>query len=375
MPYSGKGRRKVLLLGESPGLNEDKEGKQFVGMTGQLLQRVLAKIGVDMRKDCWLTNSCICHPPKNELPESAIDHCRPNLIKTIQELKPEVIIPLGATAVKSLVGWLWKEDVGSVNRWVGWQIPCQRDGSGKELNSWICPTWHPSHLSRQQKEKNYPILEMFFEEHLRKAFAKGGRPWEIVPDYKKEVKVVISADEAAMLVDRVRERGKPIAFDYEINTLKPDSRIAQIVCCSVSDGQETFAFPWHGRVRDAMGELLRSKVPKWGWNVKFEDRWTRKEFGYGVRNWQWDGMLATHVLDNRAGICSLKFQSFVLLGQESYDDHVKPFLRSKDSNSLNKIKQLDLKQLLVYNSLDSLLEYKIAKIQMRSMENEGDSQN
>lgn len=370
MPYSGKGKRKILLLGEAPGKNEDDKNRQFVGESGSYLQSILTKVGIDMREDCWLHNAVICRPPKNELPEGAVDHCRPNLVKTLQELKPEIIIPLGATAVKSLIGWLWKEDVDSINRWVGWRIPCQRDGYNKEFNCWICPTWHPSYLQRSRKDpsiKNSGVMEKFFEEHLRAAAKLQGRPWKEVPDYKSKVRILYTADEAIPLIREFAKGNKPIAFDYETTMLKPDSTRAQIYSCSISDGKTTIAFPWLERIAPVVGELLKSNLPKIGFNAKFEDRWTRKEFGHGVNNWLWCGMLAAHTLDNRKLICSLKFQSFILLGQQSYDDHIKPYLQGKDSNSPNKIKELDLKQLLLYNGLDSLLEWKVAKIQMRSM--------
>jgi uracil-DNA glycosylase family 4 len=139
MPVSGKGRKQILLVGEAPGKNEDLEGKQFVGKTGQLLERSLRSVGIDMRRDCWLTNALICRPPNNAKPShKEIGYCRANLINTIEKLKPEIIIPIGDAAVESLMTWLWKDKIGSIGRWVGWNIPHQK------LNAWICHIWHPS---------------------------------------------------------------------------------------------------------------------------------------------------------------------------------------------------------------------------------------
>jgi hypothetical protein len=75
-------------------------------------------------------------------------------------------------------------------------------------------------------------------------------------------------------------------------------------------------------------------------------------------------MIAAHLLDNTPGITGLKFQSFILLGQESYDDHIKPFFKSKGKSRFNRIKELDLNELLLYGGLDSLLTYKIAMKQI-----------
>lgn len=361
MPPSGKGRKKILILGEAPGATEDQQGIQFVGDSGQLLERTLRKVGIDMRRDCYITNIAICRPPNNKLDERVINYCRPNLIQTIKELQPEIIIPLGASAVKSLIGWLWKEDVKGIGRWVGWQIPSQ------QLNAWITPTWHPSFLLRSEETKGgTEVLELLFERHLQAAVALEGRPWKVVPDYASKVKILMDVDEAAV---KIREflKAKVIAFDYETTSLKPDGSHAEIVCCSISDGKTTIAYPWHGKTERATKELLLSDVGKVASNMKFEHRFSLAKLGVEVRNWKWDTMIAAHVIDNRKAITSIKFQSFVLLGMPSYDNDVKPYLKSKGSNLPNKVRQASLPKLLLYCGLDSLLEIKVAKIQAKLM--------
>lgn len=368
MPVDGEGRRKILVVGEAPGAEEDSQGKPFVGPTGRLLRDTLAKFGVDLRRDCWLTNAARCRPPKNELPEKTIEYCRPLLIQAINELKPEIIIPIGTVAIKSLIGWLWKEDPGGIGRWVGWRIPCQK------INAWICPTWHPAALlhgdNKREGEKKEPenaVRKLLFAEHLKAALKLKGRPWKRVPEFKREVRPLFNPEQAGEYTYNMMMRGNPVAFDFETDRLKPDRKESRIVCCSITDGDCTYAFPWHGEAIIAMRELLRSPVPKIGFNAKFEDRWARKHFGHGVRNWVWDGMLAAHVLDNRIGVKSLKFQAFVLLGQEKYNDHIEPFLQGKGSNEPNRIKEIGLEQLLTYCALDSLLEYKVVKKQAKQL--------
>jgi hypothetical protein len=161
------------------------------------------------------------------------------------------------------------------------------------------------------------------------------------------------------------EQGGAVAFDYETNMLKPDSKDAEIVCCSVCwEGKKTIAFPWHGEAVTAMSELLLSpKIKKVGANNKFEERWTRRILGHGVRGWVWDCMVSAHVLDNRPLITSVKFQSFVRLGQPSYDTAVGPYLKASDGNKKNRIKEVDLGSLLQYCGMDSLLEWLIAESQ------------
>src|SRR5688572_19001707 len=62
---AGEGRRKILVIGESPGNEEDDRGEPFVGKSGRHLRDVLEQVGIDLRKDCLLTNSLICHPEGN----------------------------------------------------------------------------------------------------------------------------------------------------------------------------------------------------------------------------------------------------------------------------------------------------------------------
>lgn len=360
MPPSGRGKRRILVVGEAPGADEDEQGVQFVGRTGQHLRRVMSKVGIDSKRDVWFTNSLICRPPNNETPDDKkIDYCRPNLLRTIDELKPDVIILLGSVAVKSLLGSIWREDVGSISRWVGWKIPCQK------INAWICPTWHPSYLLRMKE----PILDRSFEKHLEAAGELEGKPFDVVPDYRKRVTNLYNPEEAASFIRDMIRRGGPIAFDYEGNMLKPDWSDWKIVSCSVCwKGKQTIAYPWVGEAIKATGELLDSELPKVASNMKLEDRWTRRYFGYPVRNWKWDTMLAAHILDVRRDITSIKFQSFVQLGQESYDDHIKPLLRTKGDNRVNQIlKEVNMDELLLYNGLDSLLEYLVAKKQMKQL--------
>lgn len=362
MPVTGQGQRRILLLGEAPGRHEDERNKQFVGETGQLLQRTIAKFGVDMRKDCWLTNSLICRPPGNDIPKNEmIAWCRPNLLTTLRKLQPDLIIPLGGVAVESLIGHFWKEDVGGIMRWAGFHIPCQK------INAWICPTYHPSYVAREKKN---PVVELIWRRHLKAALKHSGKPWGVVPDYKSRVKLILDPTDAAYLINKIIKLGGPIAFDYESTSLKPDGE-GEIVSCAVAyreTGSRAIAFPWYGDVIPAVRRLLSSNLPKYGHNIKHEERWTIKIFGVPVRNWKFCSMVGAHTIDTRPGITSLKFQAFALLGEESYDDHIKPHLKAKKGSKINRIlEEVELKKLLLYNGLDALHTFDVAEKQMEHL--------
>ncbi len=365
MPYRGKGGRKILIVGEAPGEEEDNRGIQFIGKTGKLLEETLRKFGIDMRRDCWLTNSLICRPPGNATPTDAqIGYCRPNLIKTIEELQPDIIIPLGGAAVSSLIGWVWKEDVGPVGRWVGWKIPLQK------LNSWVCPAWHPSYIARSDhKGRANPVAKVIWEHHLSEIAKLEGKPWKTVPQYKKMVEVIYKPKIAAQTIRAFIEYGGFAAFDFETNMIKPDWSDAEIVTASICwNGERTIAFPWVGEAIDAFKEFLSSKLRKIASNKKFEDRWARRVIGVPVKNWFWDTMNNGHIQDNRRDITSIKFQGFVCIGAESHNDHIKDHLRAEKGHRSNYLlRKIDLEHLLVYNGLDSLYEYDTCVVQRKKL--------
>lgn len=365
MPVSGGGKRKILFVAEAPGKDEDEQGTQLVGQSGKFLRRVLRGFDFDLDRDGWKTNALICRPPKNRKPRpQEIGFCRPNVMRTIRELKPNVIVLLGGSAVDSVLGTIWGEDTGGINRWVGWDIPCHA------LNAWVCPTWHPAYLLREED----PVLENQFKAHLSWAVAHTRRPWlNKPPNLAADVRKVFDPDEAARWLRKcaTQQRGA-IAWDYETDRLKPDGDDARIVSCAVAWGREgpekCIAYPWHGEAIKATGELLRSPIPKIASNLKFEDRWTRRAFGHRVRNWVWDTMLAAHVADNRPAITSVKFQGFVRYGVPVWNDKVEPFLKTKGSSAVNKIlEQIDINDLLEYNGLDALIEFKVAVHQMQEL--------
>lgn len=368
MEPTGRGRRGILIVAEAPGKNEDEQGIQLVGKSGQRLENTLAKAGIDLREDCWLTNALICRPPDNKINDKrVIEHCRPNLINTLKKLQPTTVILLGGTAVQSLIPYLWGgHDVGQIGRWVGWQIPIRQHG----LNCWVCPTYHPAYLEREEN----PLLDARHFAHLRAASKLQHRPdFPTEDNYRTKVEKILCPTEAAdALSDMLRTPGL-FAFDYETNMLKPDSDGAKIVCCSVckaEDDGRTIAFPWQGRVLGLMKDFLTSKeYRKIASNLKFEDRWSRRQLKVDVRGWAWDTMLNAHILDGRGKISSIKFQAFVRLGMPDYDSHIRKNLESEQDggNSENTIHQVDPLSLLLYNGLDSLLELEVAYRQAKEM--------
>lgn len=355
IPVGGSGRKGILLVGDVPAKTDDERGKHFADKYGTEVADALREFGIRMEKDCWLTNALICRPDDTEK-EQMIEWCRPNLVHTIRELDPSVIILFGQKAVRGLIGWLWKEQVGDIGRWVGWQIPSQR------LNAYVCPTWHPNHVARTEKDNNHRVVKRLWLRHIERAVSLTGRPFAIKRDLAAGfVEVMPDVRQAAsVLLTRFNATQRPVAFDLETTTLKPDSDKAQIYTCAMSDGKRTIAYPWAGPAVEASIQVFRNKeVPKIGYNIKFEERWLRMKHGIRIANWLICGMTAAHVLDPRPGITSLKFQSFILLGADSYNDEVGKYLHGDGGHGLNRIKEAPLDAVLKYNGLDALYERQV----------------
>ena len=87
-----------MLIGEAPGAEEDRQGKPFVGPSGQLLDRMLAAIGLD-RTRVYITNSIYWRPPGNRTPTAAeIAACQPFLERQIELIRPQLIVFVGGIA-------------------------------------------------------------------------------------------------------------------------------------------------------------------------------------------------------------------------------------------------------------------------------------
>jgi len=122
---------RVLLIGEAPGRDEDRVGKPFVGRAGQLLDKMLASIGLDRNTNAYITNVINWRPPDNRdpTPEEAAA-CLPFLRRHIELADPQVIILLGAVAARLPMAALALLCADDVNTWL-----C--------ANCWTTTAWLP----------------------------------------------------------------------------------------------------------------------------------------------------------------------------------------------------------------------------------------
>ena len=95
VPGEGSRTADIMFIGEGPGFNEDRDGRPFVGPAGQLLDQLLASIGLS-REEVYITNMVKCRPPNNRDPlPSEIQACQPYLDRQLEMVSPKVLVTLG----------------------------------------------------------------------------------------------------------------------------------------------------------------------------------------------------------------------------------------------------------------------------------------
>ncbi|MBT0653600.1 uracil-DNA glycosylase [Geomobilimonas luticola] len=135
----GNPRARIVFVGEAPGRDEDLQGEPFVGEAGQLLNRIITRMGLK-REDVYICNVLKCRPPGNRNPEPhEIDQCGPFMLRQVKAIAPEAIVTLGTFATQTLLGT--KAPIsklrGKFHDYHG--IP-------------LMPTFHPSFLLHNKKD-------------------------------------------------------------------------------------------------------------------------------------------------------------------------------------------------------------------------------
>ncbi|HEX6980097.1 MAG TPA: uracil-DNA glycosylase [Alphaproteobacteria bacterium] len=142
----GNPRARIMLVGEAPGADEDRLGRPFVGVSGQLLDRMLACIGLD-RTSVYIANILPWRPPGNRSPtDSEIAVCLPFIERQIELVDPEILVLLGGTASKSLLGTR-EGIVKTRGKWFTYQSP----GLPRPIAA--IATYHPAYLLRSPAQK------------------------------------------------------------------------------------------------------------------------------------------------------------------------------------------------------------------------------
>lgn len=155
----GNQQADLMIIGEAPGAQEDRQGEPFVGRAGQLLTAMLHSIGFK-REDIYIANILKCRPPNNRDPKlKEVAACTPYLQQQIELIQPTLIVAVGRIAAQFLL---------NTNQALG-RMRNQQHVYG-EQNIPLLVTYHPAYLLRAPKEK-------------RKAWEDFVKVRELVPHY------------------------------------------------------------------------------------------------------------------------------------------------------------------------------------------------
>ncbi len=157
----GNPAARLMFVGEGPGADEDAQGEPFVGRAGQLLNNMIAAMGLK-REECYIANIVKCRPPGNRTPEpEEANTCSPFLFRQIDVVRPQVLVALGATAATYLLGA--RQPLAGLRG----RVHAYRGLS-------LIVTYHPAFLLRdpRQKKEAWADLQIAMKELGLKAPAK-----------------------------------------------------------------------------------------------------------------------------------------------------------------------------------------------------------
>jgi uracil-DNA glycosylase len=139
----------VMFIGEAPGEEEDRQGKPFVGVSGQLFDKMLAAAGI-ARKDIYISNILFWRPPGNRTPtDGEIAACLPFVERHISLISPKILVLLGGVAAKTLLRTT--EGITRIRgRWTSYKLPPEL---GSDTSIPCLPIYHPAYLLRQASAK------------------------------------------------------------------------------------------------------------------------------------------------------------------------------------------------------------------------------
>ena len=318
----------VLIVGEAPGENEDKEGIPFIGKTGKLLRDTLEKASYEgypeedlsnlfievggeslfNGKNVWWTNTVRCRPPGNKTPSAIeIACCSKFLEQDIALAKPKVILGFGSVPLNA-ISPAGKKEILPITNYRGTSFPILVEGYA----SLFIPTFHPSYIIRQGGAKDDSTDYFFFKEDIKMGLAvnKEALPinWKsyLFPFYQtKTVKhqgwgeknglVMIYGREGLSKLKEMKElllQEDVLGFDIETNQLRPYDG-GEIISYSFSTGYESLSvIVNHPLITDDIYKqevmvqlqefLVQTKTLILAHNLMFELEWDGYSFGNEV---------------------------------------------------------------------------------------------
>ncbi|MCU0276544.1 MAG: uracil-DNA glycosylase [Acidobacteria bacterium] len=165
VPGEGSNRPDIVFVGEAPGETEDQFGRPFIGKAGQLLDKIIQKMGLS-RDTVFIGNVVKCRPPNNREPlKDEVEFCLPFLQRQIAILRPRVIVCLGKVALNNMLGT--SHSMGRIR------------GQLLSFNGIpLVPTYHPAFILHKKDKEEISKAKWEVWEDMQKVLAllPGKRP-------------------------------------------------------------------------------------------------------------------------------------------------------------------------------------------------------
>lgn len=357
MEPTGSNKPVIYMCGEAPGKTEVEQGKQFVGVSGQVLRELIPK---GWEKDLRWNNTVRSNPANNETPSrEAIECCRPSIVLDIEQTKPRAIFGFGNTPLH------WVSGFSGITLWRGRRMPVKVGNH----TCWFYAFQHPASFLHQRRPTDDGYLS---EEHrmlefdLRRAFAEVEHLPMPVVHTPEMARVGVECVTNIRQIEKALQwasRQSYVGVDYETNCLRPYQKDAAILSAAVGTLERAFAFPMfhpgagYGRteIEDVLDLwkrfLLSAPCRKIVHNLAFEQEWSGYFFGtetLRARPWE-DTANAAAIIDERRGKQKPGCFSLEFLVQQYFGFNVK-----KVSNvDRQRLTQTPLETVLTYNGIDA----------------------
>ena len=318
-PSDGPDSAEIVIVGEAPGHKEAKDGKPFIGASGQVLNQLLEHNGIK-REDVFITNTVLCRPAGNANPPAdAVEACGARLRREIEDREPNTILALGNFASRKLLA-------------TSQGITTLRVGPPKVSKQYpgvrIIPTFHPA--ATLYNPGSFPDLVKDFGK-INGTSITATSNWS-PPHFE----VVDDRDAAIKAIETLLQRGSaPLAVDIEVGIDKDVDTVHpaeyRLLCIGLGHDYDSGLVVGENACRD---ELVVDRLRRlFGQarlichNGKFD---IQGLLGLGVaddRTKLWfDTMLASYAMDERRGIHSLEYNAIERLGSPSWKHEVGHYL-------------------------------------------------
>lgn len=349
MKPSGSKKPEVLVIGESPGSEEDEVGKPFVGRSGQLLREVLEELGLT-DDTVAMTNVVRCRPENNVVTKKAINKCKTFALQDIKELDPVIVLLLGNSPLNGILG------ESGISQWNG--VIVEKD------NRKYLPLYHPAYILRN------PSATDEWLEAMLKVVGE-----EVTPSHKYERIFPKTIRDLRRMSEYLFDQ-EIVSFDLETSSLDPFIKDAYLLSISFAGKDKSYSFPinhpeswWTEEEKKLVDDVIIDIIMYCsgkliGHNVKFDQMHILAR--YDVRfHAAGDTMLLSHLIDSRSRIHGLKRLAGIHLGMYEYERELTEYINThKEANVYRggTYAAVPLEILLPYGAMDSEATYKLHTI-------------